>query len=762
MKRNLILAAMAGVVLSAVPASAQLERVGPTVPANGFPAWYQDTTGLTLEFCQPLSQAELDGGWCLLLAADTTFPEVFPTQFADEHFYFAADSQLPIPGSTALLVIGLEAAFAVGPPIPGDQIVFARVRIRFDAPATGTYTIYHPYGSNTLEGVAGQRVFFTEDIGITCQGQFDCALNGRIGPFLLPSNTPGGAELPAVSGPVPGKLYIADPARDGPVTGSRVLDAAGIPQNYFRIVGPGGLDVSTSNFTLQGRIFTGSMAGKVTVDRASYAKSTAGNKLDVFASAFPATQTRVPGLPTPPAIAPVLAFYEGACTVSPTGVLGPPAGLAGVQMYSNQSNYYAQTQPVVVPPAVCVGDLTAKDVNGQVVPLFSQATVTDQVTISQAAFDNASATLTVAATSSDAVTPTTLNVLGYGAMVNGALTVNSLLAPPSKVRVSSSNGGQSELLISTGIGGTAPPLPIPIANNDAMSIAEDSPAAILDVLANDTVNGGPIVGGTVAITAQPRLGTAVLVGNQISYTPARNASGTDSLSYTVTVLDASGLPLTSPAAFVTIAITPVNDIPVAVADTASGTAVAPFSFNVLVNDTDPDGAADLSHAASFSAVTGPAAATVSGGVGGVVTFSATVAGTYTFTYVAVDLAGAASAPATVTVNVLGNETLVVTQADFVRSQLRWRVAGTSTLAAGQTISIAYDNGSLRPLGTSLAGYLIGTAQVLADGTWSMDLRLTSATDPRNPNATNVFVIRPSRIRVSSPLGGFATAAIVLK
>jgi hypothetical protein len=86
----------------------------------------------------------------------------------------------------------------------------------------------------------------------------------------------------------------------------------------------------------------------------------------------------------------------------------------------------------------------------------------------------------------------------------------------------------------------------------------------------------------------------------------------------------------------------------------------------------------------------------------------------------------------------------------------------STLAAGQTITIAYDNGTLRPLGTSLAGFVIGTATVDATGAWVMDLILTSVSDPRNPTAANTFVIRPNRIRVTSPLGGRNTATINLK
>src|SRR5512134_2393449 len=99
------------------PAQAVLERVGPAGLApsvGGFPSWYQDTTGLALEFCNPKNQAEVDGGWCLLLPGDVTVPEVFPTNFFDEHFYFAADAIAPAAnGAKALLVLAVESAFSV-------------------------------------------------------------------------------------------------------------------------------------------------------------------------------------------------------------------------------------------------------------------------------------------------------------------------------------------------------------------------------------------------------------------------------------------------------------------------------------------------------------------------------------------------------------------------------------------------------------------------------------------------------------------------
>jgi hypothetical protein len=748
-------------MLCAGPASAQLERFGPVAPANGYPSWYQDKTGLSLEFCQPLNQAELDGGWCLLLAGDTTAPEVFPTSFSEEHFYWAGNATVPMPnGGSAILVLALEGAFGGGPVLAGDQIVFARIRIRFDAPADGVYTVYHPYGTEVIQAIGGERVFVTQDVGLGAG--FDGALSGRIGPFLLAANAPGGAELPAIGGPVPGKLYIADPARLGPVTGSPVINPAdNLPQNYFRIVGPG-VNVGTNNFSLMGRVFTGAIPGRLTIDRASYALPTVNAaKLDVFASAFPTTQGHVPGQSPAPVTAPLLAFYPAPCSVSQTGTLGAPAGVAGQQMLSDGSSFYGQVQSTALPAAVCVGDLTARNAAGQIVPIFNQAPVADQVTITKALYDPSNANLLVEAVSSDAVNAPVLTVSGYGDMTSGTKTALTV-APASKVHVLSSKGGQADLLVTTTAGGSSGgPNPIPIAQNDAATVTEDSGQTSIAVLANDLVNNGPIpAGSTVAIVLSPSLGSAVVLADgSIGYTPSPNAFGGDALAYTVTVLDANGVPFTSPSAFVSITITPVNDLPVAVNDSASGVPSQGIAINVLANDSDPDGAADL---VSAVVVTPPPGATAVVGAGGVITLTASAAGQYTFTYQAVDSKNARSNTATVTVNVLGNETITIVRADFIVNKLRWRVEGTSSLAAGQTMTIAYDNGSLRPLGTSLAGFVIGTATVDAAGAWTMDLILTSASDPRNPNAANTFVIRPNRIRVTSPLGGRNTAPIALR
>jgi hypothetical protein len=83
------------------------------------------------------------------------------------------------------------------------------------------------------------------------------------------------------------------------------------------------------------------------------------------------------------------------------------------------------------------------------------------------------------------------------------------------------------------------------------------------------------VGGSVSIDST--------TGNY-SFTPAQDFNGTASFQFT-----ASDGTLSSAAATVSLAISPVNDNPVAGADSGSTTQGVPVVLNVLANDTDVDG-----------------------------------------------------------------------------------------------------------------------------------------------------------------------------
>ncbi|HET8640435.1 MAG TPA: cadherin-like domain-containing protein, partial [Pseudonocardiaceae bacterium] len=717
-------------------------------------------------------------------------PESFPTVFADEHFYWAAGADLrndAFPGFGGLLVLGLEAAFGHGPVTPGDQVVFGRLRIRLkDVPFNGTYRVYTPYGVFTFPDLVANsgRFSFTQDIGLNCPpGAFDCALSSSVGPFLLPSSTPGGAELPPVGpsttglqAPYPGtgKKYIADPLRTGPVTGSPLpgFTTSDGPRNpnIFRVeyVGPGQplLLAETFDFSLMGRIYEGAVPSRVTLDRASYARPVnadgTGNKLDVYATALPGLQARLPGMAPVAPVSPALVFYEGPCRVDPaTGALARPdvlRDLAGDPVLDAAGAVIplaprtmgavpgwkfqaGQSQPGVLPPAVCVEQTNALDVTGRVVPSFSQAPVGDQITITEALFDPDTLSLSVKATSSDLLFPPLLTLGGYGDLVNGQLTVSALKAPPRTITVVSAAAGLNQRRVdtrySTGVNSN-----VPLAANDTVALLEDGPATTIDVLANDRLRGAPVPAGavvTIIAGSGPQLGTAVVNANgTITYVPRLNANGTDGFTYTVTVADVA-----SNAAGVSIAIAPVSDAPTAVADAFNATVNVSATLNVFANDSDPDG--DLSSAV---VVLPPVGATVTGGANGVFTFSAPVAGTYAFTYAARDAAGSLSAPATVTVSVFAAETITVGRAEFTTRQLRWVITGNAAPAAGQQLTISYFDGPNR-------NFVVANAVVSQTGTWSVDFRpATGLYDPRNAQAAQIVVTGPG--------GGRAVASFRIK
>ncbi|MGM0555581.1 MAG: choice-of-anchor F family protein [Myxococcota bacterium] len=136
----------------------------------------------------------------------------------------------------------------------------------------------------------------------------------------------------------------------------------------------------------------------------------------------------------------------------------------------------------------------------------------------------------------------------------------------------------------------APPDPdVPVAANDSASTVEDEPITI-DVLANDTVAGAPIVDGpnvSVEVLDNPIIGTVeVNDDNTITYTADSDAnfSFVERFTYTVTVDGAE-----SNAALVTVRAESKELIaPVANDDTAETTGTEPVVIDILANDTYDD------------------------------------------------------------------------------------------------------------------------------------------------------------------------------
>lgn len=151
------------------------------------------------------------------------------------------------------------------------------------------------------------------------------------------------------------------------------------------------------------------------------------------------------------------------------------------------------------------------------------------------------------------------------------------------------DGAPSECSFPTiGVIYIAPTNDAPTAVDDTFTVPENA-TTLLDVLANDfDIDGDPI--SLSAITNAPANGTAVIVSNQVAYTPAFGFNGgTDVFRYRMcdTSTNFFGAP-TCDAARVVINVIPENDAPVANTDsfiTPADNAV----LDILANDVDEEG-----------------------------------------------------------------------------------------------------------------------------------------------------------------------------
>ena len=134
----------------------------------------------------------------------------------------------------------------------------------------------------------------------------------------------------------------------------------------------------------------------------------------------------------------------------------------------------------------------------------------------------------------------------------------------------------------------APVNDAPVALGDTFTVAEDTvlDTGLATVLVNDAdVDGDPL---TAVLVTPPARGVVTLAANgTFLYTPSLNFNGTDTFSYAAF----DGTLLSRPVA-VTIVVTPVNDVPVALADAYSvneDTRLTVAAPGVLGNDVDVDG-----------------------------------------------------------------------------------------------------------------------------------------------------------------------------
>jgi subtilisin family serine protease len=244
----------------------------------------------------------------------------------------------------------------------------------------------------------------------------------------------------------------------------------------------------------------------------------------------------------------------------------------------------------------------------------------------------------------------TLSLAGVSASVNGAATANANGTVHFVPTANFSGSGSFDYAVSDGHGGTDsghatisvgavndPPLAV----DDSATVAEDSGATAIAVLANDTDVDGPSLSTTSA--SDPAHGTtAVNANGTVSYAPDPNYHGADSFTYVVS--DGAG---GSDTGAVSVTVTSVNDPPVAVNDSATTGQGQAVTITVLANDTDVDG-----QALSIGSVSDPPHGSAVANANGTITYTpdAGYSGPDAFGYTASD-GSATSNVATVSITV---------------------------------------------------------------------------------------------------------------
>ncbi|GLW28956.1 PKD domain-containing protein [Actinoplanes regularis] len=665
--------ANATVVTPPTARDGRLTQVGP-IAEFGFPSWYRDSTGLRLEAC-----TTMDDPYCAVLpdeVPDPDQPVSYPDNFPGEFFYQLVDSTLTLSdGSRAVIGMNVEGAWAAEEVRDGDQMVFGRVRIRFDAAAGKRFRITHPYGIDDLTA-DDKGVRMTEDIG-TVPGAFGGVFNSRIGPFLKWD--------PAVSPAAP-TGYTGDPGVEHKVVGSPYNT------NFIRIeeLNPATGAVLqqvgyTDLFSVQGRLATN--AG-VDVNQATYTTGSDGNGVvEVYATSEPGQAIEIAANP--------------ALKIRNTALRGDSNG-----------HYYGRfplTDPL--PDGAGIEIVNASDR-----PVATKTRkLVDVVQVTRAEYDADAHTLTVAATSSDHDSnPGVLSVTGYGPITGTAFT--NVLVPPAAITVTSSGGGSATASL-VGSGATfGPDAPVAAASSDSTAVSGQT------VKLDGTGSAGAIDSYRWEQTEGPAVTLTGGTTASASFVPT--APGTYTFALTVTGPGGQGAPAT-----VKVTVVPAT-VPVA---NAGADQTVTRGKAVTLNGSSSSNVESY----SWKQVSGPAV-TLAGATSAKPTFTypsqalpASPGPNASFVYnndpVVFEL--------TVT-NPNGKSTALVTikpqPESFTGLTVRyrtgnneWRISGNSNLLVGQRITAV--------LGGTLTGRVIGTATVDAAGAFS--IRVTGPAPVLNPTPT---------------------------
>jgi photosystem II stability/assembly factor-like uncharacterized protein len=267
----------------------------------------------------------------------------------------------------------------------------------------------------------------------------------------------------------------------------------------------------------------------------------------------------------------------------------------------------------------------------------------------------------------------------------------------------------------------------PTANAQTVTTNEDTAKAI--TLTGSDSASRPL---TYTVTSQPANGALAGTAPNLTYTPAANFNGTDSFKFRV-----NNGQTNSSEATITINITPVNDAPVANAQTV--TTNEDTAKQITLTGSDPD-----NNTLSFIIVTQPTNGALTGtGASLNYTPTANFNGADSFTFKVND-GQVDSAPATVSITVTAvNDKPIVNvpgaQSATTNTQLSFTITA-SDVDAGQTINFAATN---LPSGANLnatSGVFTWTPAPTQTGTFTVSFTATdNGTPPLTSDAKTVTI-----------------------
>ncbi len=575
--RRSIQLALAGSVLASGIASAALQDFGGVSDNSGsgitpaailnWPAWYRDNDSLPVGLCKSqVASVHPDAAGAPMCFAITPNTAGFAGNVGDEIFYMNLNAFITNGGIKLRYVTALEAAYASGAPVKGQEIVFARTRFTMtvnpqgaDGQAcAGSYRIIHPWGESTFDDVpVGPRALFeTADVGIA---GFDGSLQGPLGPF--PHWDGDGDEVPLARTAANFLKYganefIGDPSVSHTYTGSPFIEtlpdgitpryflADGTPQhqNYLKVIAPAGCDIGGTPApageginvqrevlgNLMGQVWTAAIPTPTRITQADFTRTASSTTVDVWAKSAktPAQSLQLTGSNFP--------------------------GVVMTAVTDNGARTGMYQAHIVLPPNAVLPSLIDV-VNSTSTPVLkTSANLSDIVHISKAVYNPATGNLCVSASSSDDQTLTlTADSNPLTAQLDStvkpdcpkvgndltAMATFPLNRAPDTVRVVSELQGSSEKHVT--VLATAPDNSATlIANDDAFLAVPGSGAQTLDVGANDGATGQIVIVDQPGLDANDQpittiVGTVTgsLTGGTVTFTANPGATGVATFSY---------------------------------------------------------------------------------------------------------------------------------------------------------------------------------------------------------------------------------------